>query len=198
MSSEFLASSWKKFRGRGILSHTWVLCSTWVKLLWFASQPRKPYPPKIPAIWYITRSNLVYQVPYPNGEGGPGSGPYWSSQVVPRRFTEAPLGDEGGPEEEKVPPPVKGEGGDNPPPAGEGWGLEQTTERTSGELERTGEDGGGGGEREAPAQPNDSGHKEEAHPMPPSSVPGAQAAVSSTSMPPPSFKPLHPRTATSE
>ena len=33
MSSEFLASSWKKFRGRGILNHTPVLCGTvsWVK-----------------------------------------------------------------------------------------------------------------------------------------------------------------------
>ena len=33
MKSEFLASSWKKFRGRGILNHTPVLCDTvsWVK-----------------------------------------------------------------------------------------------------------------------------------------------------------------------
>ena len=50
MSSEFLASSWKTFRGRDILNHTPVLCGTvsWVKILWFASQPRKPrkfYPP---------------------------------------------------------------------------------------------------------------------------------------------------------
>ena len=33
MSSEFLASSWKTFRGRGILNHHPVLCSavSWVK-----------------------------------------------------------------------------------------------------------------------------------------------------------------------
>ena len=51
MSSEFLASSWKKFRGHSILNHTPVLCGTvsWVKISWFVSQPRKPrkfYPPK--------------------------------------------------------------------------------------------------------------------------------------------------------
>jgi len=50
VSSEFLASSWKSFRGRGILNHTPVLCRTtsWVKISLFASQPRKPrkfYPP---------------------------------------------------------------------------------------------------------------------------------------------------------
>ena len=34
MSSEFLASSWKNFHGRGILNHTPLLCSTvsWVKI----------------------------------------------------------------------------------------------------------------------------------------------------------------------
>ena len=39
--SEFLASSWKNFRGCGILNHTPVHCGTvlWVKSLWFASQP---------------------------------------------------------------------------------------------------------------------------------------------------------------
>ena len=44
VSSELLASSWKNFRGRGILNHTPVLCGTvsWVKISWFASQPRKP------------------------------------------------------------------------------------------------------------------------------------------------------------
>ena len=51
MSGEVLASSWKKFRGRGILNHTPVLCGTisWVNISWFASQARKPrnfYPPK--------------------------------------------------------------------------------------------------------------------------------------------------------
>ena len=51
MSSKFLASLWKKFRGRGILDHTPVLCGTvsWVKISWYASEPRKPrkfYPPK--------------------------------------------------------------------------------------------------------------------------------------------------------
>ena len=51
MSSEFLASSGKNFHGRSILNHTLVLCGTvsWVKISWFASQPRKPrkfYPPK--------------------------------------------------------------------------------------------------------------------------------------------------------
>ena len=32
--SEFLASSWNNFRGRGILSHTPVLCGTvsWIKI----------------------------------------------------------------------------------------------------------------------------------------------------------------------
>ena len=58
VSSEFLASSWKNVRGCGILNHTLVLCGTvsWVKFLWFASQPQKPqkfYHPKIPAIRYI-------------------------------------------------------------------------------------------------------------------------------------------------
>ena len=39
VTSEFLASSWKNFRGHGILNHTLVLCGTisWVKSLWFAS-----------------------------------------------------------------------------------------------------------------------------------------------------------------
>ena len=51
VSSELLASSWKNFRGHGILKDTPVPCGTvsWVKLLWFASQPREPrkfYPPK--------------------------------------------------------------------------------------------------------------------------------------------------------
>ena len=51
VSSEFLGSSWKNVRGCGILNHTPVLCGTvsWVKISWFASQPRKPrkfYPPK--------------------------------------------------------------------------------------------------------------------------------------------------------
>ena len=51
VSSEFLASLWKNFCGGGILNHTPALCSTvsWVKISWFASQPRKPrkfYPPK--------------------------------------------------------------------------------------------------------------------------------------------------------
>ena len=44
VSSEFLDSSWRNFRGRGILNHTPVLCGTvsWVKISWLASQPRKP------------------------------------------------------------------------------------------------------------------------------------------------------------
>ena len=44
VSSKFLASSWKTFRGHGILNHTPVLCGTvsWVKISWYASQPRKP------------------------------------------------------------------------------------------------------------------------------------------------------------
>ena len=44
VSSEYLASSWKNFHGRGILKHTLILCGTvsWVKILCFASQPRKP------------------------------------------------------------------------------------------------------------------------------------------------------------
>ena len=51
MRSEFLASSWKNFRSHGILNHTSLHCGTvsWVKISWFASQPRKPrkfYPPK--------------------------------------------------------------------------------------------------------------------------------------------------------
>ena len=52
MGSEFFASSWKNFRGFGILNHTLVLCGTlsWVKISWFASQPQKPQkilpPPK--------------------------------------------------------------------------------------------------------------------------------------------------------
>ena len=39
--SEFLASSWKNFHGRGILNHTPVLCGTvlCVKISWFTSQP---------------------------------------------------------------------------------------------------------------------------------------------------------------
>jgi len=50
MSRDFLPSSWKKIRGHSILNHTLVLCSTvsWVKISWFAFQPRKPqkfYPP---------------------------------------------------------------------------------------------------------------------------------------------------------
>ena len=58
MSSEVLASSWKNFRGHSILNHTRVLCGTvsWVKILWFTSQPRKPRnftPRKIPAIRYV-------------------------------------------------------------------------------------------------------------------------------------------------
>ena len=41
----------ENFRGRGILNHTPVHCGTvlWVKISWFASQPRKPqkfYPPE--------------------------------------------------------------------------------------------------------------------------------------------------------
>ena len=34
MSSEYLASSWKIFRGRGTLNHTPILCGTvlWIKL----------------------------------------------------------------------------------------------------------------------------------------------------------------------
>ena len=44
VSSEYLASPWKKFHGRGILKHTLILCVTvsWVKILCFTSQPRKP------------------------------------------------------------------------------------------------------------------------------------------------------------
>ena len=49
MRSKFLASSWKNFHGRGILNHTPVHCGTvsWVKISWFASQPRKSqtFPP---------------------------------------------------------------------------------------------------------------------------------------------------------
>ena len=43
VSSKVLASSWKNFHGRAILNHIPVLCGTisWVKILWFASQPRK-------------------------------------------------------------------------------------------------------------------------------------------------------------
>ena len=51
MSSKFWASLWKNLHGCGILNHTLVLCGTvsWVRILWFASQPQKPrkfYPPK--------------------------------------------------------------------------------------------------------------------------------------------------------
>lgn len=121
---------------------------------------------------------------------------------MPRRFTEAPLGDEGGPEEEKVPLPAKGEGEDNQHLAEEGLGREETLEHAHGEL-KTGEEDGGGGEREVLAQhpANGSTHEkgsDDAHLMSPPSVPSARAAVSSISMPPPSFKPLHPRVATSE
>ena len=54
----------KVFHFCGILNHTLVLCSTvsWVKISWFASQPRKPRnfnPPKILAIWYLHRGNSV-------------------------------------------------------------------------------------------------------------------------------------------
>ena len=43
MSSEVLASSWENVHGRGILSHTPVLCGTvlWVKISWLTSQPTK-------------------------------------------------------------------------------------------------------------------------------------------------------------
>ena len=51
MRSEFLASLWKNFCGRGILNHTLVHCGTvlWVKISRFTSQPQKPqtfYHPK--------------------------------------------------------------------------------------------------------------------------------------------------------
>lgn len=122
---------------------------------------------------------------------------------MPRRFTEAPLGDEGGPEEEKVPLPAKGEGEDNQSLAEEGLDREETLEHARGELKKTGEEDGGDGEREAPVQhpANGSTHEkgsDDTHLMPPPSVPSARSAVSSISMPPPSFKPLHPHVATSK
>ena len=63
VSSEFLASSWQNFRGRGILNHTPVLCGTvsWVKISWFASQPRKFYPPeKYPLYGTAANHYLLY------------------------------------------------------------------------------------------------------------------------------------------
>ena len=53
--SEFLASSWKKFRGCGILNHTPVHCGTvsWVKISLNHENHKNFTPRKIPAIRYL-------------------------------------------------------------------------------------------------------------------------------------------------
>ena len=52
VSSELLASSWKYFRGCGILNHTLVLCGTisWVKFRGLPLNHENLTPRKIPAI----------------------------------------------------------------------------------------------------------------------------------------------------
>jgi len=69
VSSEFLASLRKNFRGRGILNHTPVLCDTvsWVQITWFTSQPRKPrkfYPSKNTRYTVFASHKLVFSASF--------------------------------------------------------------------------------------------------------------------------------------
>ena len=133
------------------------------------------------------------------------TGPYWSSQVQPRRFTEGPLRESGTPGEGGGVPqtvPVVTEGGVNSPSSvqedrrsdgmreRDGERDRGVVSRSEGEFDISPAAGGGGREQNRTTVGNPINHSDDVKLMPAESL-GSGSPAPSADMPPPSFIPPH-------